>query len=522
MLSPNSTLCQNRYLIVKNLWVESPQKTYFARDTHTDLGVVIADIGERNLDPLADLGPQHLLAHLKSFTHPSLIGIRDYFSESGNHYLVTRPVSGTSLSHFLGSPETGFSINEIESGLRELTAAMSVVAESAKGVPIGLSQANIWVSSENEFKLLYFGSFNESSAQIDGSTEGPRSDFAFQPLEKIWGRLDRASQTTIANTYDDGSLDVLESPPDLRADMFSLGALFYRLLTGRMPFDALERSIEILDGNHDPLFPPNHSNAEVQVDVSEFVMKLMRLRRENRFETFDSASRHLNVFVPERKRPSVFLKEQAEELDVLEIPGYSHSFNTHPSSFALPKTVDFTASPVQAEDGNIEQLADDRFYATEILLPLVAQDAAPAALISEPRPKPWFLSPIAAVIIIAVLVTGSVIAYLAVGAASSDALPTHSELKPTVMSDHPAKPESVAVPVSTQIPAGTSTFESSINTQTSELSKEKLSANPVPPTQARSRMQVADAKLPSKPDRASSDPSKAKKKVTVDDLINDN
>lgn len=534
MLSPNSTLFQSRYLIARNLWSESPQPIYFARDTHTDMDVVIAEIE----GGYPDFYPPGLLAHLKSLTHPAVIRMRDYFFEGDSHYLVTRPVSGTSFSQFLGSAEPGFAVTEIENGLRQLTAAMSLVGASAKACQLGLNQSNIWVTADNEFKLLYFGPPTESA----GPSPGPKNDFAFQPLERIWDRLDRASQTTIANTYDDGSLDVLESPPDLRADMFSLGALFYRLLTGQMPFDALERSIEILDGNQDPLVPPNRSNPDISPELSEFIMKLMRLRREDRFETFDSAYRHLNAFVPEREQPGVFRKEQTEESDLLEIPGISSPDHSSVSNLqtqtAAREAAYFTASasPSSTTDhvysGEVtedppdrdipgDEAADDRFYATEILLPLAAREPEPADIVEEPRSRPWFLSPITAVIVVAVLIAGSVVAYLAIGAGSSEAVPSRSELKPAPIVDQPVRIESAAVPVSTQLPADTSAFQPPAS-QAVEPPKDTLQANPVLPTQAKARPQVADARPVGKPAGGPQDPSKPKKKVTVDDLINDN
>ncbi len=165
MLSPNSTLCQNRYLIVRNVWSDSSHSIYDARDTHTDLNVAIAEIDDTGLRPNDDRyfpieieAKQELFDQLKLLTHPSVIGIRDYFFENCRSYLVSRPVNGTCFSQFVHSPESTFSPYEIENGLLHLASALSLVANSGLTTHLGITPANIRVTLENEFKLLYFGS----------------------------------------------------------------------------------------------------------------------------------------------------------------------------------------------------------------------------------------------------------------------------------------------------------------------------------------------------------------------------
>ena len=75
-------------------------------------------------------------------------------------------------------------------------------------------------------------------------------------LESVWENLDHITQKAIYNSYEDSSLALLESPADSRTDIYSLGAIFYRLLTGKDPAPAVERAIEMLDSNADSLRSP--------------------------------------------------------------------------------------------------------------------------------------------------------------------------------------------------------------------------------------------------------------------------
>ena len=165
----------------------------------------------------------------------------------------------------------------------------------------------------------------------------------------------------------------------------------------------------------------------------------------------------------------------------------------------------------------LDQSPFDLVYATEILLPIATQSDDPEVV--EARPKLWFLSPVAAAVLVAVFVGVAVIAYLSFGSSADNNTHSRSDSPSTAIADHSVRSEPVSVPASTLVPT------EPVETQTTNVSdpgKERPLANPVTPAPVKARPQIADAKPLNKTDDAPSDPAKAKKKVTVDDLINDN
>src|SRR5262249_44968527 len=147
--------------------------------------------------------------------------------------------------------------------------------------------ASVRLTSNFKVKLLTAGIASESSDVIMASAENPSdsSVLNYRPLEQLWGGLDAASQKVIANSYDDVGRRDLYAPLDARSDIYSLGATIYHILSRTLPKDALERSIELLDGKADPLAPLTDVAPLVPEEVSRLVMKALELKREARFDS---------------------------------------------------------------------------------------------------------------------------------------------------------------------------------------------------------------------------------------------
>lgn len=79
-----------------------------------------------------------------------------------------------------------------------------------------------------------------------------------------------------------GDVDI--GPP---ADIYSLGATFYLMLTGQVPFKG-ERAREVMDRHlHDPLVPPRQLVPEITDGVNDLVAHMMQKQVERRFSDCD-------------------------------------------------------------------------------------------------------------------------------------------------------------------------------------------------------------------------------------------
>ena len=71
---------------------------------------------------------------------------------------------------------------------------------------------------------------------------------------------------------------------DFRTDIYSLGATFYHMVTGRVPFEAPTPSGVMHKHLKETLVPPDHINKGLSVGVAEIIEVMMAKKRENRYE----------------------------------------------------------------------------------------------------------------------------------------------------------------------------------------------------------------------------------------------
>ena len=147
-----------------------------------------------------------------------------------------------------------------------------------------VNPSNVKIGDSGKIKLLGVGV--ETAADSDFVASNIDTDkLRYCPLEQIWPGLDPASQKVITHSYDDRSERILKQPLDDRSDIYSLGATLYFLITGIEPIDALERSIEILEGRLDPLREPINVDPDIPADISDVLMKALEIKRENRYDS---------------------------------------------------------------------------------------------------------------------------------------------------------------------------------------------------------------------------------------------
>ena len=70
---------------------------------------------------------------------------------------------------------------------------------------------------------------------------------------------------------------------DFRADIYSLGATLYHLVTGRPPFEADTPSAVMHKHLKEPLTPPDHINAALSAGIAEICEVAMAKRRDDRY-----------------------------------------------------------------------------------------------------------------------------------------------------------------------------------------------------------------------------------------------
>jgi len=103
---------------------------------------------------------------------------------------------------------------------------------------------------------------------------------------------------------------------DFRADIYSLGATFYEMLTGRPPFTG--RTPQQIMQKHvkAPLVPPDHVNPDLSSGASEVVELMMSKRPEDRYRSTDDLLVDLRL-VAAGEPPRIARERVGTQLDLM-------------------------------------------------------------------------------------------------------------------------------------------------------------------------------------------------------------
>lgn len=149
-------------------------------------------------------------------------------------------------------------------------------------------------------------------------TVNGRAKLADLGLAHIAGDLENTSTDEVMGTPQYISPEHLTGAPmDVRSDIYSLGATFYHMITGRFPYQgrtAAEIVHQHLDGT---LIPPDRIHASIPKSVSRIILKMMQKDPRNRYQDADAliddirklrqtipgAASIINLDAPEQKIP---------------------------------------------------------------------------------------------------------------------------------------------------------------------------------------------------------------------------
>lgn len=555
MLSVNQELQDGRYRILSQFGQEDLGASYQAFDNVLQTKVIIketfADQPNLYKNSIA-----REMEQLSSIKHESFTQVHGYFSEIDRQYLVTESAQGTSLKELLEKAQKPFLLFDVliwaEQALNALGYLYSKVPPI---VHCGITPSNLILTENKRIKLLTSAIIKDFGSKTNGQQKEQFSELKlpYLSLELLWETLDPASQKVILNSYDVESAEILESPIDERSSVYSLGATVYYLLTGKVPINALERSIELLDGKEDPLVNPSNLNSQIPRNFSAFLIKALELKRENRFssvsamraelqpmldlmrkiqtekqkEIQDQAIREAALREVELARQTLKKQREEEALKKAQAEQLALQMQAEQElAEAKSQTVEVipvasTIDEVIAESEPLEVKAPIISPIAETLLPTAEEPIQFVAKVEEEfemfesapseRKKSFWLIP--AFCAVLVLLVGGFFGMKFLSSSNTET----TVQKPSGQNE-PPKTETASSTVTTQVASPTATQEQSTD------SANPAESAPVSPNEAKNTVKKTTAPtstVEKKPSTAKT-PAPKKKEVSVDDLINDN
>jgi len=203
---------------------------------------------------------QHEARAISSFDHPNILKIYDFSGEDSRQlWIVTELIHGRNLAQILETTPSGWLHPIIAASIvREICRALSSAHEHGV-VHRDVKPENVMITHHGTVKLMDFG-----IAKIQRITSMTQTGMfmgspSYMSPEQVRGR------------------DV-----DNRSDIYSLGVLFYELITGRLPFtgsSTADIAMRILNGDY---AHPKFIMAGIPENLNKCVVNCMELLPENR------------------------------------------------------------------------------------------------------------------------------------------------------------------------------------------------------------------------------------------------
>jgi len=218
-------------------------------------------------------------------THPNIVRVIDYGSEEGVPYLVMEYIPGGTLKDLMGK---FISWKQAAEKLSHVARALAY-AHKENVVHRDIKPANILVTKSGDLMLSDFGIAKTLGAdnltKLTGTGVGIGTPAYMAPEQGMGKDIDH------------------------RADIYSLGVVFYEMVTGRPPYEADTPLAVMLKHMNDPLPRPKHFQPNLPEKVEKVLFKALSKDPNHRFLSMDDFAQALENLVRGLEYPDVMDNE---------------------------------------------------------------------------------------------------------------------------------------------------------------------------------------------------------------------
>ena len=251
----------DRYEILKSIGEGGMANVYLAHDIILDRDVAIKVLrGDLAGDEKFVRRFQREALSASSLSHPNIVEMYDVGEDNGTYYIVMEYIEGQTLKQMI-KKRGKLALSEAIDIMLQITDGMKEAHDSYI-IHRDLKPQNILVKENGEAKITDFGiAMALNSTQLT-QTNSVMGSVHYLPPEQASGK-----------------------GATIKSDIYSMGILFYELLTGKLPFKG-DNAVEIaLKHMKNDIPSVREQNDSIPQSVENIILKATAKNPKNRYET---------------------------------------------------------------------------------------------------------------------------------------------------------------------------------------------------------------------------------------------
>ena len=260
----------NRYQLEERLGSGGMSVVYRARDLMLERAVAVKILRESfSGDPAFQERFRQEAKAAANLSHPNIVTVHDFGLDRGRLFIVMEYVPGTHLKSIL-QRQGRLAIDEAITIMVQACAGIGY-AHRAGLVHCDIKPHNFLITPDKRLKVTDFGI--------------ARALASIQPEERseiVWGSPQYFSPEQASG-----------SAPSPASDVYSLGIIFYEMLTGQLPFYSEDATELARLHRETPPLPPSKINPSVPPALEQILLKVLAKEPALRFRNADQLGRVL-------------------------------------------------------------------------------------------------------------------------------------------------------------------------------------------------------------------------------------
>lgn len=330
---PPGTILAEKYLIGTVLGQGGFGITYLAWDTNLNIKLAIKEYfpsgmlsrvpGQTNVEANSFEGKEQFIYGLdrflseaktlaQFFEHPNIVTVRDFFRANDTAYMVMNYVNGITLGEYLRQSGGRLPYEKAAVIMMPLLDALKEVHRSGY-LHRDISPDNIFIDTKGRVTLIDFGAARQEMQQKSRDLSvimkvgySPEEQYRSKGIQGPW------------------------------TDIYAAAATFYRLLTGEVPPESIDRVAE------DTLVLPSELGIEINPPMEMALQKALAVRSQDRYQSIDEFQSALL----DGEKKTVIETEQQDDQQI-DAPVAQSTIEGEEESLKLePKSKDTITDPV--------------------------------------------------------------------------------------------------------------------------------------------------------------------------------